>query len=126
MKDAFGAAYYIKFAIVFIAIFASMLSVALNYAKAFRIKNTIVSYIETNDGLDNELREKIDNYVANMKYYVTNVNSNSHLGSQITATYEEGYVFNEGRCEDRGCVFISIPLKTHMEILTNIEETTIK
>ena len=102
MKDAFGAAYYIKVAIFFIAIFASMLAVALNYAKAFRIKNTIVSYIESNDGLDNSLKEKIDSYVADMKYYVTNVNP----GSQTTATYEAGYAFVDGECENRGyCIY---------------------
>ena len=102
MKDAFGAAYYIKVAILFIAIFASMLAVALNYAKAFRIKNTIISYIEANDGLDDSLKQKIDNYVAEMKYYVTNVNP----GSETLATYEAGYVFRDGECEERGyCIY---------------------
>lgn len=101
MKDAFGAAYYIKFALVFIAIFASMLAIALNYAKAFRIKNTIVSYIEANEGLDDPLRNKIDDYVANMRYYVNNVNP----GSRTTAIYEEGYV-SSGQCEQRGyCIY---------------------
>lgn len=102
MKDAFGAAYYIKFALVFIAIFASMLAIALNYAKAFRIKNTIVSYIEANEGLDNNLKVKIDNYVANMRYYVNNVNP----GSQTTSVYEDGYVYLDGECEQRGyCIY---------------------
>lgn len=102
MKDAFGAAYYIKFALVFIAVFASLLAIALNYSKAFRIKNTIISYIEENEGLDNELRNKIDNYVANMRYYVNNVNP----GSNTTLVYEDGYVFRDGQCEARGyCIY---------------------
>lgn len=109
MKDSFGAAYYIKFALVFIAVFASMLAIALNYSKAFRIKNTIISYIESNEGLDNNLKQKIDDYVAEMKYYVDNVNP----GSETTYQYKSGYVYKDGQCEKRGyCIYHYSPAKS--------------
>lgn len=75
MKDAFGATYYIKFAIVFVGLFVVMLAIALNYAKAFRLKNAIISYIEANNGLSEVLKEDIENYAASVNYYVSSYNT---------------------------------------------------
>lgn len=102
MKDAFGASFYLKTALLFIAIFASMLAVALNYSKAFRVKDTILSYIESNEsrldsniGLSDSLMSEIDGYVADMKYYVKNANPGSSV---------EGYT--DGGCNARGyCIY---------------------
>ena len=85
MRDAFGASAYIKFMLVFFAVFASMLGVALNYAKAYRVKNTVISYIEANNGWSPALNEKINNYVAEMNYYVSNINP----GSSVSTDFRE-------------------------------------
>lgn len=99
MRDAFGASYFIKFALVFIAIFASMLAIALNYAKAFRIKNQIINYIEVNNGLSESLKKDIENYVASMDYYVQNVNP----GSNVSSVREYNFT---NTCNKRGyCIY---------------------
>lgn len=46
MKDAFGGTFMIKVLIVFFVIYISFMTVAIGYAKAFRIKNHIVSILE--------------------------------------------------------------------------------
>ena len=46
MRDAFGGAFMIKVFLVFIFIYIVFTSLALNYAKAFKVKNTIVNYLE--------------------------------------------------------------------------------
>lgn len=49
MKDAFGGAFMIKVFLVFIIIYICFTALALNYAKAFKVKNAIIEYIESKD-----------------------------------------------------------------------------
>lgn len=49
MRDAFGGAFMIQLFLVFILIYVSFTAVALNYAKAFKAKNIIVSYLEEHE-----------------------------------------------------------------------------
>lgn len=96
MRDAFGATHYISFALVFIAVFASMLAISLNYTKAFRIKNQIINYIEVNNGLSESLKSDIDSYVTKMDYYITNFNPGS-------SSYRSEF---QNECNKRGyCIY---------------------
>jgi len=106
MKDAFGATYYIAFSLFFITLFASMLAVAINYTKAFRVKNAIITYLEENieksdEGkLNDDIRNKIDTYVGSVDYYVNNFNP----GSRVDAFGDYGLTDSE--CFDRGyCIY---------------------
>ena len=49
MRDAFGGVFMIRLFLVFIVIYVAFTAVSLNYAKAFRIKNEIISFIEENE-----------------------------------------------------------------------------
>lgn len=49
MRDAFGSAFMIKLFLVFILIYVCFIALALNYAKAFKVKNEIIDYLETNE-----------------------------------------------------------------------------
>ena len=49
MRDAFGGAFMIKLLIVFIVIYIGFTAIALNYAKAFKVKNKVIAYIEENE-----------------------------------------------------------------------------
>ena len=76
MRDAFGGASFIKLMLIFFAIYISFIAIALSYAKAFRVKNTIINYIEENEKYNNDIATMIDSYVANMNYYVSSVGPN--------------------------------------------------
>ena len=52
MRDAFGGTFMIKLFLVFIFIYVGFTAIALNYAKAFRVKNKIIDFIETNEITD--------------------------------------------------------------------------
>ena len=52
MRDAFGGAFMIKLLIVFIVIYIGFTAIALNYAKAFKVKNKVIAYIEENEITD--------------------------------------------------------------------------
>ncbi len=52
MRDAFGGAFMIRLLIVFIVIYVGFTAIALNYAKAFKVKNKVITYIEENEITD--------------------------------------------------------------------------
>lgn len=92
MRDAFGGAFFIKLMLIFFAIYISFIAIALSYTKAFRVKNTIINYIEDNETYNNDIAIKIDDYVKEMNYYVSSVGPN---GSNTTYS----------QCDSRGyCV----------------------
>ena len=54
MRDAFGGIFMIRLLLVFIVIYVAFTAISLNYAKAFRVKNKVISYLEENDVIDLE------------------------------------------------------------------------
>ena len=46
MRDAVGGSFMIKLIIVFLVLYIIFVAVALNYAKAFRVKNKVLDIIE--------------------------------------------------------------------------------
>jgi len=80
MRDAFGGSFMIKLLIVFIVLYVSFTAIALNYAKAFKVKNKVIQYIEDNEITDvnnmnakakQNMREYIQkDVVENMQYSV--------------------------------------------------------
>ena len=51
MKDAIGGTWLFQLAMVFIVLFAGYLALSVNYSKAFRVKNEILTIIEKNEGI---------------------------------------------------------------------------
>ena len=49
MRDAFGGSFMLMIFIVFIFIYICFTAVSLNYAKAFKVKNAIISYLEESE-----------------------------------------------------------------------------
>ncbi len=68
MKDAFGGAYMIYIFIGFTIIFILFISLILKYGQAFKIKNTIIEYIEEYESYQ-RAQDKIDNYIENDSLY---------------------------------------------------------
>lgn len=109
MRDAFGGVFTMKFLLVFIFIYVAFTAVSLNYAKAFRIKNKVIDFVEQNEIVDLETFfrgsnggniKKLDAILTNSNYNKECVNGNGALKS------EEGIV--EGYCY-RGIVLKQKP-----------------
>ena len=49
MRDAFGGAFMIRLFLVFIFIYMFFTAIALNYAKAYKVKNRVIDYLEDNE-----------------------------------------------------------------------------
>ena len=70
MRDAFGGEFMCRLMLVFIVIYVSFTAVSLNYAKAFRVKNKVISYIEENDIKDLKYvdYENLGSIISNHQY----------------------------------------------------------
>ena len=49
MRDSFGGVFMLNLFLVFIFIYVAFSAVSLTYAKAFRVKNKVIDFIETNE-----------------------------------------------------------------------------
>lgn len=49
MRDAFGGTFMIQILLVFIIIYVGFLGIAINYGKAFRVKNSVIDYLEEHE-----------------------------------------------------------------------------
>ena len=77
MRDAFGGVFTMNFLLVFIFIYVAFTAVSLNYAKAFRVKNAVIDFVEQNEisslnrtYFDDKLSQ-LDEIVEKMDYHVS-------------------------------------------------------
>ena len=52
MREAFGGVFMMRLMLVFVFIFVAFTAISLNYAKAFRIKNKVIDFIEQQEVFD--------------------------------------------------------------------------
>lgn len=70
MREAIGGTWIFGLVIVFIVLFTSYLALSVNYSKAFKVKNKIITLIEENEGLTDKAQEDIVSYLNNVGYFV--------------------------------------------------------
>ena len=74
MREAIGGTWLTQLIIIFMLIFVAFLALSLNYTKAFKVKNEILSIIEKREGLTdgaNGALQIINNYLKSTNYRVT-------------------------------------------------------
>lgn len=125
MRDAFGGAFLIKVFLVFILIYIGFTAVALNYAKAFKVKNKIIEYLETSEISDlnklnakqmNALNEFIDNeIIGDMNYNASQYNicsgvkTKNDAGKTIAYCHESGIKIEQsGTAENTKGVYYTV------------------
>ena len=52
MRDAVGGTFMIKLLLIFLAVYTVFIAIAINYAKAFKVKNKVINIIEQSEGVD--------------------------------------------------------------------------
>lgn len=89
MRDAFGGTFMIMIFLVFIMVFIFFTAIALNYAKAFKVKNAVIDYLE-----DNEITD-----VCTMKVSELTTMEN-FFDTEIVG--KKGYVYEHSKCTSSG------------------------
>lgn len=115
MRDAFGGAFSIKLMMIFLVLYVCFICVALNYSRAFRVKNRIINIIEQYEGFDftnekNDVNKAIDDYLATTGYLI-NPEIKQYLAeegaSSCNQLYGRGY-----------CVYKTYPNQNYYEVET--------
>ncbi len=112
MRDAFGGAFMIQVFLVFILIYICFTAMSLNYAKAFKVKNAIIEYLETSEISDlNTINaakmDELNNFIAtevlgNFNYNLSASNICNITGVESTLlTNAEGKVYY---CHNSGII----------------------
>ena len=73
MRDAFGGTFMIKLFIVFIVFYVLFMTIAVSYAKTFRIKNKVIDIVEQNQyeyegSRAKNIRDQVDAYLEDKAY----------------------------------------------------------
>ena len=120
MKEAVGGTFMIYVLLIFLAVYITFVAVALNYAKAFRVKNSVVDIIEQNEGMDESdfnAREgnittgvtgQINAKLKDYSYYVSLSGSeiNKYCGDR-EHHFELGYCINS-KSNDLGRIYYQV------------------
>lgn len=92
MREASGSTWVLQMMILFILIFACFLSLVLNYYKAYRVKNNMITIIETRAGITNDSLALINNVLRGEAYSNTGlcpVEEGNWYGADLDGNYEE-------------------------------------
>lgn len=69
MKDAFGGSFILRIMLIFFVVFICFMTVAINFAKTFRIKNNVINILERSRYSSFEEAEaSIDTYLKKIYY----------------------------------------------------------
>ena len=68
MRESFGGAFMIKLVLVFIVIYISFMAVAVNYAKAFRVKNRLINLVEQHQYKEGDPVTPFEKYLEEVSY----------------------------------------------------------
>lgn len=83
MRQAIGTTWIFSICLTFIVLFTAYLAISINYAKAFKIKNHIISMIEENEGIDDDnassFNTKVEDYLLYQGYDAKKVCNDGEL-----------------------------------------------
>lgn len=99
MKEATGSTFMIYVLLIFLAVYITFVAVALNYAKAFRVKNSVIDIIEQNEGIDEFGDENVKGTVIDL--IETRLNDYSYmvnLSSETKNKYKDYTCYDMGYC----------------------------
>ena len=87
MRESFGGAFMIKLVLVFIVIYVSFMAVAINYAKAFRVKNQVINILEQGQySFDGSVARAVEinvgDYLDGVNYHINNVTCDNDADSK--------------------------------------------
>ncbi len=99
MRDAFGGVFTMNLLLVFIFIYVAITAVSINYAKAFRVKNAVIDFVEQSEIQDLESyfgsglilsdKTKLDTSLSNLSYY-----KECSTDDEITTSEGTGYCYH--------------------------------
>lgn len=121
MRDAFGGAFSIKLMIIFLMLYTLFICVALNYARAFRVKNRIINIIEQEEGLTDKAKTDIGLYLNERGYSIICDEVDSVVCAGCTCVTDlsrgvQGYSYKENNSASGSQTYYTIETYLHFKI----------
>lgn len=132
MKDALGGYFNLTLLMVFILLVSGFISLAINYTKAYRVKNNVLTYLEKYEGntSNDEMLEKTYSYSKSVGYAANNMSISaaenkgyicpSYNGNNIGWCYKEGNIVDEKFTIDI-VVFVNINIPIVNQAFSNFD-----
>lgn len=119
MRDSFGGVFMIRLMLVFLFIYVSFTAISLNYAKAFRIKNKVIDFVEQNQILDldsffatgnGQNIANLNNIMESANYNVACKNGNGSINTEALEGKKYCYhgVVIEQTGEDKNAIYYDV------------------
>lgn len=120
MRDAFGGIVNIAMILTFIVLVSGYLAFNVNYTKAFRVKNKIISTYEQYEGKcgssSSECREKIQAYMEQVGYSSPKMTKGDYTGCANGYCYKEIEVEKTSNIEKGKKVYYKIKTQITIDI----------
>lgn len=125
MRDAFGGIVNIAMIVVFLVVVSGYLAFNVNYTKAFRVKNKIISTIEEYEGNLNhdDLEEKISDYMKSVGYSAPNfsIDPSDNPNCDKTVKCEYGYcvqkcLVSDGSVDTKKRAYFKVTTQINIDI----------
>ena len=71
MKEAIGGSWITMIVIMFVLLFASFMSLSINWSKTYKVKDELIMAIERNNGVNDDSIGEVTKYMAELGYRVT-------------------------------------------------------
>lgn len=122
MRDAMGGTVALVIIVVFIVIALGYMAFNVNYTKAFRMKNKIISvYNDYNGNCNSECQGKIKDYASTLGYSLGNsMTCNGSSGYKLDEKglycYKKVYVENFGSDADNRSFYYKVITKINVQV----------
>lgn len=94
MRDVFGGTFMFKLIIIFIVFYVSFMTIAVSYAKTFKLKNSVINILEQYQNVEGtQLMSNVDSYLSNQAY---NYGDNGNVAN--SCKNKEGTLTDNGVC----------------------------
>ncbi len=104
MRESIGSTWLLGLVVAFILIFASFLSLSLNYSKSFKLKNEILSIIEKYEGVQETSINIINNYLTYNSYNTVHTCKTGEYGVSSLNSPELKYVESNDKTRYLYCI----------------------
>lgn len=96
MKDAIGSYFNLTLLFVFVLLVTGFIALSINYTKAYRVKNNVLTYLEKYEGntSNEEMLETINSYIKSVGYKTSD--------EYMTAAKNEGYTCPTLKGQEQG------------------------
>ncbi len=137
MRDALGGYFNLTILIFFIIMVTALIALALNYTRAYRVKDHIITYIEKYEGNMEENGKKdgmyshINDYIKSVGYVASrtamdNLDNKQFRGDTYTCVRDQGWCYSKStpqeneRGEEEFHVNVVVFVNSHLPFINQL------